>query len=101
MILAPSLLSFPANPEQQRLCQGRYCHELALRIPLDGLSSPSSTLAAGLARYADGRPLLSIHVKSSALSFSELSPVDSKETSRCRRISPSSRSIAPQIRSVL
>lgn len=70
MILAPSLLPFPANPEQQRLCQGRYCHELASCIPLDGFPSPSSTLAAGLARYADGRPLLSIHVMSSALSFS-------------------------------
>lgn len=68
--MSASLVSFPANPEQQRLCQGRYSHELALRIPLDGLSSPSSTLAAGLARYADGRPLLSIHVKSSGLNLS-------------------------------
>jgi hypothetical protein len=70
----------------------------ALRLPA-GRPSVRPT-AARLALKLDGAPL-SHSCKSSVKSTSQLSPVDSKETSRCRRISPSSRSIAPQLRSVL
>lgn len=63
----PSLVPLPSDLVQERGCH--HADLLETRLP-PGTTSRRATLAAGLARYADGRPLLSIHFKSSGLNLS-------------------------------
>ncbi len=62
---SPVRVPLPSDLVQERGCY--HADLLETRLP-PGTTSRRATLAAGLARYADGRPLLSIHVMSSALS---------------------------------
>lgn len=66
-------MTSPLPPVLSDLAHDRACQRsygLPTRTLPPGTTSRRATLAAGLARYADGRPLLSIHVKSSVLSLS-------------------------------